>query len=1040
MAQTRAFQGRVLDENGEGAGGATIKVKNSKIGTVADIDGNYVLELPDGEVTLIISNLNGETQEVKVAAGQNNVETKLERSSQSINTIEIYGQTVDAATYTGSKSTVDAATIEKRPITNAVKALDGVPGIQMTSGGGQPGDDPQLMMRGQGSLSASSSPLLVVDGAIYAGSYSSINPLDIATISLLKDATASSLYGARGANGVILITTKKGKGIKTGKPQINVDLSVGTVNRMLPFYEKLGTKEYYEISWGSSKRFGITDPNEWMSSVLGGYNAYNVPAEGLIGQDGKVVPNAELKYNDNWFEAVSRTGIRRQFNLSVANSSDNSDYYFSLGYNNDPGVIKNSSYERITSLLNVNANVTRWLRSGIKLQATYDDQRFFISTNTAFVNPFFTAQVVSPTYSIYLRDNAGNIQYDENGNPKYDFGNNPQYGQDRHFSKNMNVLSSLEIDENSSKSLFGAGIMYLEATILKDFKARAEINVDYLTSTGTNYQNLLYGDAASISGRSTRTLTTRYTYTFRQLLSWHPTWGIFGDVESGHSLDAFVSHENYLLSRQVGQVARTGFTDLAYKEPGAGAVNESSDGFLDELAMESYIASVSYNFKRKYNFTANFRRDASSRFSPTARWGNFYSVGAGWIMTEEDFLKGKVSWLNELKLRMSYGVQGNENLGGGTSYYAWMATYFYNPNANNPGYSFNTWGNPNLKWENNQIINPGVDFALFNNRLTGSVDYYVRSTKDLLWVRPYAPSTGIGGIQDNIGGLRNTGVELSITGSPVVTKNFKWDVFLNAQRIRNKVTEVQGDRDTLYTGIGIFTKGLANGTYFMPKFAGVQADNDAAAGFRGGDELWYVNYVRDANGDLVAAPEGTVTNDYQLANLVENRRLMGSTWRDVDGSIRNVLTYKNFSLDFLITFGVGGKFFDNVYYTLMQPDNDFQGNAWHADMSRSWTENNHNTDVPRADLTDVNIGNASDRFLVSNSFLKIQNINLSYNLPDSWVKKAGMQSGRVYVAMDNVYLLAGRKGLDIQQSLFGTSDFSQYFPYRTIMFGVRLGL
>jgi TonB-linked SusC/RagA family outer membrane protein len=912
----------------------------------------------------------------------------------------------------------------------------------MTSGGGQPGDDPQIQMRGQGSLSASSSPLLVVDGAIYSGTYSSINPLDIASMSLLKDATASSLYGARGANGVILITTKRGKGLVTsGKPQINVDLSVGTVNRMLPFYEKMGTKEYMEASFASARRFGINQADDWMSTVLGGYNPYNVPATQLFDANGKIKPEASLKYDDNWFEAVSRTGIRRQFNLSVADNSENSDYYFSLGYNNDPGTIRNSSYERITTLLNVNAKVTPWLTSGLKLSGTYDKQQRFIQQNTAFVNPFFTAQVIAPIYSIYLRDNDGNIQYDANGKEMYDFGNNPQYDQDRHFSKNMNVLSTLEIDDNNNKSLFGSGIMYLEAKIMKDFKLRAELNLDYLTYTGTAYANMLYGDAAAVKGALTRTLQTRYTYTFRQLLSWHPTWGIFGDAEKGHSLDAFVSHESYFLSNQVGRISRTGFTDPEFKEGGAAAVTDESTSYLDEFAMESYIASVSYNFNRKYNFTANFRRDASSRFAPDNRWGNFYSVGGGWVLSEENFLKGKVSWLNTLKLRLSYGVQGNENLGGGSDFYAWMATYYFNPNATTPGYSFNKWGNPDLTWENNEIINPGLDFTLFRGRLFGSFDFYVRNTKDLLWVRPYAPSVGIGGIQDNIGALRNSGLELSVTGKVVATSKFQWDVTLNAQRVINRVTQVQGQSDTLFTGIGIFAKGLANGTYFMPEFAGVQAANDDITGFKGGDELWYISYARDATtGALVRVPDGTKTNDYQVANLVENRKIMGSTWRDLEGSVRNVVSYKNFTLDFLITFGIGGKFFDNVYSTLMQPGNDFQGFGWHKDMERAWTPENPNTDVPRTDLTDANIGNPSDRFLISNSFLKIQNINLSYNLPDKWVKKAGMQSGRIYVSADNVHLFAGRKGLDIQQSLFGTSDFTQYYPYRTIMFGVRLGL
>lgn len=434
--------------------------------------------------------------------------------------------------------------------------------------------------------------------------------------------------------------------------------------------------------------------------------------------------------------------------------------------------------------------------------------------------------------------------------------------------------------------------------------------------------------------------------------------------------------------------------------------------------MESYLALASYDFEKKYFLKASVRRDGSSRFSPTARWGNFWSVGGGWMISEENFMASTSSWLSELKLRLSYGIQGNEDLGGGL-YYAWMPNYSFYPNANAPGYIFGTWGNTELHWEGNYMFNPGIDFGFANNRIRGSLDYYRRGSNDLLYVRPFALSTGINGMYDNVGSTMNTGFEMALQADIVRAGDFTWNAELNLQRNKNKVTEMQrSDSDAIYGGGTIMKKGLAVGTFYMPRFGGVDPNN--------GDELYRL-------------PDGTDTNDYIWASQPENEYIVGNPFRELEGALINNFSYKGLSLSIQLNFGLGGKFYDNNWARLMSPDQAASSQNWAPEILDSWTPENTDAKLPRTGIGETNIGGLSDRYLMSNSFLKIQNINLSYDLPARWLDAAHFTSAKVFVAADNVLLVTARKGVDVQSSFFGANSLS-YYPYRTVMFGVRLGL
>ena len=1028
MAQSRTIKGKVVDKNGEGVT-ASVFVKGTTKGTTTDIDGNYEIEVPDGNNFLVIESLTEGKKEIEIKDASQAINVEFtDRDAQELQVTEVYGTKLDKRSFTGSLNTVGAADIARRPVTDLIKALDGsAPGVNISSGGGQPGQTPDILIRGVGSLGANNSPLIVLDGAPYSGTLVSINPSDVESTTFLKDATATALYGSRGANGVILVTTKRGS--KTGgKPRINIDASTGILNRFLPEYERLGVKDYYEKAydaWVLSP--GASGASADFVTYLGNYNSYNVPNDQLM-IDGKVNPNASLIYTDDWQEDMQRTGIRQNYNLSVSNGDGRSDYFFSLGYTKDQGIVKNSDYDRFTTRLNLNTQVASWLKAGVSLAGTLDDQRFFLSSNTAFTNPFFTTRMMAPIYPVYRYDANGQRMFEPDGvTPIYDFGkndaNNPSgLPQERQFALNTNVIASLFQDDRTTKSLNGFGRAYLEATFLKDFTLNTNFVLNYYNGTQDNFQNSRYGDASNVMGRMNRGLTTQYSYTFNQMLKWKPSFSIFGadnlDLlgRKKHNLEVSLIHEAYSLRNQSASLTRTGFTGPDFKEGAGAAVGTGSSTSLDYQTIESYLALLSYDYRNKYYLTANIRRDGTSRFSPTSRWGTFGSVGLGWIVSDEPFMDFSKSWLSLFKVRGSYGVTGQQDLGAG--YYVWRSRYNFNHNNLNPGVEFATWGNADLKWEGRLQANVGFDAEFFNSRLRVGFDYFNNGSRDMLYGQPLASSTGVGSIPTNIGDMLNKGVELSINADIVKSKGtgFNWNTRLNLTHLKNRLTKSQTG-DTIITGARIIGEGYPVNAWYMVEYAGVDPESGVALYYRG---------------------DRTTTDDYASLTSADYK-YFGSPFRDLDGSWTNNFTYKNFDLSFMISFGLGGKFYDATYQNLMATGSDARGQAWHVDMLNAWTPENKETDVPRASFDDRYGSSTSSRFLISNSFASLKNVNIGYTFTGKSMTKLGFSNLRVYVAADNVFYMAARKGVDLGQELFGNSSFT-YYPYRTITFGVNIGL
>lgn len=1022
FAQTRVVKGKVLDESGEGVPGASVLIKGTTAGTVTDANGEYTIEVADDQKILIIKGIDLADKEVEITTDGSLITTKMDQSNEgrSVGDVEIYGKKLDRRSYTGALTTITAKDIARRPVTDIIKAIDGAaPGVQVSSGGGQPGSTPDILMRGVGSIAANNSPLIVLDGAPYSGTLVSINPNDVETMTFLKDATATALYGSRGANGVIVIVTKRGQ--NTGKPRIAIEGSAGILNRMLPEYERVGAKDYYELNWRGYESYSPQPPTSaGLIDYLGGYNASNLPNDQLMMEDGTVNPNATFPYADDWQEEMQQTGIRQNYSLSVSNGDKSGDYFFSVGYTKDQGIVKNSQYDRFTTRLNVNSNITSWLKTGISLSGTLDKQRFFLGSNNAFSNPFMTTRMMGPIYSVYRYDKDGNRMYEADGTPIYDFGFNIDGNvpggvapQERPFASNTNVIASLFIDDRNTRALNGFGKAYIEAKFLKDFTFTSNFVLNYYNGVQDNFQNMTYGDAANVGGRLNRSLQTQHTYTFNQMLNWKPTFGMFADLET-HHLDVTLVHEAYLLRSEGVNLTRTGFASPDFTEGAGGAVGTGSSSSLDYQTLESYLAMVSYDFKRKYYLTANVRRDGTSRFSPKARWGTFGSVGLGWIISDENFMSGTKGFMDQLKIRGSYGVTGQQDLGGG--YYVWQPRYEFNHNNYHPGYTFLTWGNEDLKWEGRLQANVGFDVSFFKNRLNVSADYFNNGSKDMLFPRPLATSTGASSIPVNVGTMINKGIEVAINADIVRSSKFVWNTRLNLTHLRNKITKVEG-ADSLVSGFNQIAAGEPYGAFFVYKYAGVNPDDGQAEYYRA---------------------DGTKTSDYGSLTT-EDRYYAGQPWRDIDGSWTNTFSYKNFDFSFMVTFGIGGKFYDATYQNLMGSGISNLGQAMHVDLLKAWKNPGDITDVPRINSNDQYANATSDRWLMSNSFANLKNVNLGYTIPAKLMKNIGFQTIRVYVAADNVLYFAGRKGVDLSQSLFGASSFS-YYPYRTIMFGVNMGL
>ena len=858
-AQNATVSGMVTGANGEPVIGANVVVEGTTQGTSTDVTGHYTLSNVPSDATLLISYIGYKPAKVQVA-GRTQVDIAMQEDAAQIEGVMVvaYG-TAKKESFTGSAAVVKGDELQKRVVGNISKSFEGtVAGVQVASGGGQPGEGASVIVRGIGSINAVSTPLYVVDGVPYDGSLSSLNPNDIESMTVLKDASAGALYGSRGANGVIVITTKKGK---NDRVRISYKGNVGIASRALNRYDLVNMKDYVEMSYEAlrnSAQYGTGMDFEGASRYaannlgqqIGGlknpeyYNPYkNYTWETLIDQTtGRIRPDAKAAWDENWMDEISdESAIRTEHIISVNGGSERANYVASLGYYMEDGILQNTDFNRYTGRVNVDTQAKHWFKIGMNANFAHSESDYLSFTDTSTSNVWYTAQFMAPVYPVYLKDMAGSNVLDASGNRQYEYGSEDDNGfANRPSAQGFNSKAELYNNKSyNTRNSLSARTYATFGTTKEDaklygLKFSLNMGTDFNDYQGTVVYNKYHGNAATQGGMIGKTNTRTISYTFNQLLTYDRT---FGD----HSVNALLGHEYYRYKYNYAKGEKTGIVD-GIDELDPAVTTTDNNSYSHNYGVESYLARINYGFKSRYYIDASWRTDGSSRFYKSDRWGHFWSVGASWRISEEQFMEGARSWLDNLTLKVSYGVQGNDNLG---TYYAWQGNYDYTwANASEAGAMRKTLENKSVTWEKNANLNTGIEATMFNGRLALSVEYYTRKTTDMLLEYPMALSTGFKNYNANAGSMRNQGLEATIRGTVLDKPNFRWDATVMGSFNRNKVLGLTGGQDVITSGLRVIEVGKPIYTFYLPKTAGV----DPATG----KQLYYAYWTQsvDDNGKL----------------------------------------------------------------------------------------------------------------------------------------------------------------------------------------------
>lgn len=1026
--------------------GASIKIQGTKMGAATDIDGKFRLENVKKGATLVVTYIGMQTKTVK--AGEN---MKIYMTSDSKSLDEVVVQVAYGAakksTLTGAVTQVDSKQIEVRPVSSVTSALEGTTsGVQINSTYGQPGEEPSIRIRGFGTVNGSATPLYVLDGVPFGGNISDLNSNDIESITVLKDAASCALYGNRASNGVILITTKRGKGEKMA---FNLKVNQGTYSRGIKEYKVLNAKEFMETSWLNLRNSRISagddqaTANAYASKNLINdelyLNIYNKADDQLFDANGKLVSDAQILdgYADDldWYDNAIRDGYRQEYNFSGSQASAKSDYYFSVGYLNEKGYVTNSDFDRLTGRAAMNFRPKKWFNTGFTISGSHQKTNFTNGNSSAsYTNAFMFCRDIAPIYPVHLHNVDGSYQLDSFGNKQYDSGSytdengNPvltrnQY-QDRH------VIWENELNENKSFRNTIQSSAYMDLKFLNDFTFTVKGELNVRNNENRTYNSALIGDGKGNNGRTSRSIYRYKNYTFQQQLNWNHTFG-------NHTVGVLLGHENYSYFYDYTYIYKTNQTFAGQDNLDNFTNLTNGSGYSNRYRTESYLGRVRYDYQEKYNVEASFRRDGSSRFAKESRWGNFGSIGASWVVTKEDFMK-PITWVNNLKLRADYGLVGND---AGAGYYSYMALYDSKQNHNTGAYYLSQLANTKLKWETGASFGIGVDARLFN-RWNISAEYFDKRNKDLLF-DVYLPlsagatssSSAEATITENMGTISNRGFEINTDVD--IFKNKDWTVNLsaNASFIKNKIVELpEQDKDGIISGIYKIAEGKSRYEFFTYTYVGVDQMT--------GNSLYKANlenyHVTTADGQTVGNADGNdiskyvtrIGNEYYVNNTsYALKEYHGSAIPKVYGSFAPSVRYKDLSLSLMFTYSIGGKVYDAVYSSLMStgttPSN------YHKDILKSWSEipsgmTEDSQDriwyggIPQINSSMTSTNNAtSSRWLTDASYLVLKNINMSYSLPKAWVNALTLESIRLNLSCENAFTCTKRRGMNPQQSFNG---------------------
>jgi len=1069
-AQEREVTGTVRDASGTEMMGVAVVVKGEQHGVQTDFNGRYSIKVAPGK-TLEFSFLGMETQNRKVGTS-GRIDVVMQEEAQVIDEVEVVGYvSVKKDQYVGSASSIDKEALKKKSVSNVSQALAGeAAGVRVINTSGQPGTNATIRIRGFGSVNGNRAPLYVLDGVPFDGNISSINPDDIENMVVLKDATSTSVYGSRGANGVVLITTKKGR---VDNSRIQIESKIGFNMRLLPRYETINSPErYMEISWEAMRNRGIltqaenptdfatkyTSPEDYANKNLFGrigispdYNMWNTAGSNLIDPaTGKVREGVMRRYNpEDWADYAYQTSVRSEYNVNMSGGSGKTTYYAGIGYLKDDGYIVKSGFERYTGRLNVSYQAKPWLKGDFNLGYAHTKTKANGQASNSN-SIFWFADNIPSIYPLFLRDINGNKVPDPYyGGYQFDFGDSENA---RGFGALTNAIGQATYDRmNRTRNEMNANF-FLKADIVKGLSFETRLGGQYYNNNYDDYTNPYYGSAKSNYGSLDKERRDLLNYTFLQLLRYTQQF-------DKHNVQAFVAHESTTYDYKTLEASKSGLIDPDGLELNNATKMTGLNSYIYNYRLESYFGQFLYDYNGKYLLSTSARRDGSSRFLNN-KWGTFLSAGLGWVVSKENFLKEK-EWLPYLKLKASYGTVGDQSVVSGedatelnTGYYPGYDVYDLGSFMGLPAAVFNKIGYPNLTWEKSKIFQIGTEFTLLKSRaIDVQVDYYRKVTSDLIFDSRLAPSTGNGIYKVNDGLLINQGFEFNVMAHLFNKGDFHLDVGVNGEILKNKLSKMPFDKTTQKDKVlDLATSGFGRAKdhslydFYLREWRGVNSQTGAAQWtmhwqdknnnkvYDEGEEIHSLYEFQQANPNV--SVHESLTEDYSKST----QKFVGkSAIPDVRGAITLRAAYKGISLSTQWLYSIGGYAYDSNYASLMH-NNQIGNNNWHKDIENRWQKAGDVTDVPRLSSqydTDTNFNSTSTRFLTKSDYLVLNNVILGYDLPKEFCNEIGFEGLTFTLTGDNLWLNSARKGFNPTTSETGNSDRYRYSPLSTFTLGVR---
>lgn len=1071
-AQGRTIQGVVLNAtDNQPIIGASVLVKGTQLGASTNIDGKFSINLTQKASTLMVSYIGMETVEVPITAGE--MEIKLRPTAQNLDEVVVvaYG-TQTKESLTGSVDVVSSKEIAKRPVTSVTTALEGMaPGVQVNGSTGTPGSSPSILIRGINSINGTTAPLYVVDGVIYGGSINDINPNDVESISVLKDAASCALYGAKGANGVVLVTTKRAQG--SGRVNVTAKISQGIYQKALPSYERLGYNAWNEAMLQGLTNGKVTSGNGTYTydtaraetiknyfSEAGVLNLYGTDAQagalsssgvGVFDAQGKVIVNQLDAYNDtDWWDAISRNGNRQEYNISATGATDKFNFFGSLGYVKEQGYIYNNDFERYNARFRGEFIPVKYLRVGMGLSASSIESYLpqFDSGNLSSTSNVMSYQGTAPGLPYYEHDwLTGAIVRDEYGNPVWNT-------MDGYAAFKSNKGYILRANQEKYERLSAEANGFATVLLPYGFEATVKGTMNRWRREDKGYDSPIIGSAVGF-GRLSLTFYNQQVSSFSQLISWEHEYG-------KNHVDAMVNHESYSRYYTYSDVSNKNelFPDNLYlnnfKE------NESTGAYAYRYRTETYMGRVRYNYNRQYYIEGSLSRDASSKFTKSERWGTFWSLGASWIINKEKFLQD-VTWVDVLKARFAAGTAGNDYT---SNYYPAFDLYTLSDYTlyGQPSVYPSTLGNEKLHWEATRTIDAAIDGTFFGSRLSVSVGFFNRTNSDLLFNVPMATSSGVAGDGSamkqwqNIGSMRNTGWEFMISGTILSTKDLQWTAHVDATTIQNRVTKLPAGNT--YSSPRALVEGKDRYSYYLPIWAGTdmltglslyelnpespQYETDGVY-----DPEKWESALTNARDTKDAAGNSTLVQIgdryYTTKSSLASKMFKGTSLPSVYGSFGTNLSWKGLTIGMLFTYKLGGYTLDTVYAGMLTPTpskslhKDAIEGSWTPDMAAGISEISPNriSTTVRPQINSIaggeNNSSSTSRFLTSSSYLAFKNLNAAYKLPKNWVRPMKLQGLSIGMTIDNVYLFTHRKGMNPTYSNAGGQG-EDFVPSRVYSF------